>query len=45
MTALQRRFKIAKRTAFGIMFVGLAATTLTGFGIALSLATAMNMPR
>ena len=44
MSALQQRFNIPKRTAFGIMLVSLAAGTLTGFAIALSSATALNMP-
>jgi uncharacterized protein (DUF697 family) len=44
MGALQRRFKVAKRTAFGIMFVSLAVVTLTGFAAALATVTALNMP-
>lgn len=44
MGALQRRFNFSKQNAFICMFVLLAVVTTAGFGVALTLATVLNMP-
>lgn len=44
MGFVQRKFNVSKRVSFAVMFVALAAVTLTAFTVALTSVTVWNMP-